>query len=47
MTESEIAERIAARRAELDNLEEQLAKQLAEVRPSATNSPSPNGSGTG
>ena len=32
MVESEIAERIAARRAELDELEEQLAKQLAEVR---------------
>ena len=32
MVESEIAERIAARRAELDELEEQLVKQLAEVR---------------
>ncbi|MCX4460051.1 hypothetical protein OG585_45920 [Streptomyces sp. NBC_01340] len=32
MVESEIAERIAARRAELDELEEQLAKQLDEVR---------------
>lgn len=32
MRESEIAERIAARRAELDDLEGQLAKQLAEVR---------------
>jgi len=32
MVESEIAERIAARRAELDELEERLAKQLAEVR---------------
>jgi hypothetical protein len=32
MVESEIAERIAVRRAELDELEEQLAKQLAEVR---------------
>jgi hypothetical protein len=32
MVESEIAERIAARRAELDELEVQLAKQLAEVR---------------
>ncbi|MET7906420.1 hypothetical protein ABZS86_35220 [Streptomyces sp. NPDC005355] len=32
MVESEIAERIAARRAELDELEDQLAKQLAEVR---------------
>jgi hypothetical protein len=28
----EIQERIAARRAELDGLEEQLVKQLAEVR---------------
>ncbi|MCX4428985.1 hypothetical protein [Streptomyces mirabilis] len=32
MAESEIAERIAARRAELDGLEEQLVKQLEEVR---------------
>jgi hypothetical protein len=32
MVESEIAERIAARRAELDELEEQLVKQLAQVR---------------
>lgn len=32
MVESEIAARIAARRAELDELEEQLAKQLAEVQ---------------
>ena len=32
MVESEIAERIAARRAELDELEDQLAKQLQEVR---------------
>lgn len=32
MVESEIAERIAARRAELDELEDQLAKQLEEVR---------------
>ncbi|MFD7019058.1 hypothetical protein [Streptomyces sp. NPDC059928] len=32
MVESEIAERIAARRAELDDLEDRLAKQLAEVR---------------
>ncbi|MGW4229475.1 hypothetical protein ACWEF9_09360 [Streptomyces sp. NPDC004980] len=30
--ESEVVERIAARRAELDELEEQLAKQLSEVR---------------
>nr|WTB35961.1 hypothetical protein OG781_04925 [Streptomyces sp. NBC_00830] len=30
--DSEIQERIAARRAELDGLEEQLVKQLAEVR---------------
>jgi hypothetical protein len=28
----------------MDELEEQLAKQLAEVRPSGTNSPSLNGS---
>ncbi|MGW0957437.1 hypothetical protein [Streptomyces sp. NPDC002545] len=32
MTAPEVLERIAARRAELDGLEEQLAKQLAEVR---------------
>jgi hypothetical protein len=32
MAESEIAKRIAARRAELDGLEEQLIKQLGEVR---------------
>ncbi|MFE7393283.1 hypothetical protein [Streptomyces sp. NPDC057582] len=32
MVESEIAERITARRAELDELEDQLAKQLADVR---------------
>ena len=32
MTESEIAARIAARRTELDKLEEGLVKQLAEVR---------------
>jgi hypothetical protein len=32
MAESEIAGRIAARRAELDGLEEQLVKQLEEVR---------------
>jgi hypothetical protein len=32
MAESEVAERIAARRAELDGLEEQLVKQLEEVR---------------
>ncbi|WP_326608097.1 hypothetical protein [Streptomyces sp. NBC_01800] len=32
MVESEIAERIAARRAELDELQEQLVKQLDQVR---------------
>ena len=32
MVESEIAERIAARRTELDDLEDQLVKQLEEVR---------------
>jgi hypothetical protein len=32
MMESEIAERIAARRTELDELEDQLAKQLDQVR---------------
>jgi hypothetical protein len=32
MVESEIAERIAARRAELDELEDRLVKQLAAVR---------------
>jgi hypothetical protein len=32
MVDPEVLERIAACRAELDDLEEQLAKQLAEVR---------------
>ncbi|WP_051745897.1 hypothetical protein [Streptomyces yerevanensis] len=32
MTDPEVLERIAARRAELDGLEERLAKQLSEVR---------------
>ncbi|MGI5440373.1 hypothetical protein ACQEV4_24195 [Streptomyces shenzhenensis] len=32
MMDPEIQERIAARRAELDELEEQLVKQLAEAR---------------
>jgi hypothetical protein len=32
MLESGIAEQIAARRAELDELDDQLAKQLEEVR---------------
>ncbi|MFI9367058.1 hypothetical protein ACIG5E_39415 [Kitasatospora sp. NPDC053057] len=32
MVESEIAERVAARRTELDELEEQLVKQLEQVR---------------
>ncbi|MET9519449.1 hypothetical protein [Streptomyces sp. NPDC002994] len=32
MVDPEVSERIAARRAELDGLEEQLVKQLAEVR---------------
>lgn len=32
MTDPEVLERIATRRAELDGLEEQLAKQLEEVR---------------
>ncbi|MEU7414860.1 hypothetical protein AB0B40_37165 [Streptomyces sp. NPDC042638] len=32
MMDPEVLERITARRAELDGLEEQLAKQLAEVR---------------
>jgi hypothetical protein len=32
MVESEIAERVAARRAELDELEEELVKQLEQVR---------------
>jgi hypothetical protein len=32
MSDTEIAERIAARRAELDELEEQLVKQLEELR---------------
>ncbi|WP_169801961.1 hypothetical protein [Streptomyces phaeochromogenes] len=40
----ELLERITARRAELDELEERLAKELAEVRTERTNSLSPNGS---
>ncbi|MFI8075416.1 hypothetical protein ACIF85_42675 [Streptomyces sp. NPDC086033] len=32
MLDPELLERITARRAELDGLEEELAKQLAEVR---------------
>ncbi|MFD3809245.1 hypothetical protein ACFWTC_38210, partial [Streptomyces sp. NPDC058619] len=32
MVDPEVSERIAVRRAELDGLEEQLARQLAEVR---------------
>ncbi|MFD9513214.1 hypothetical protein [Streptomyces mirabilis] len=32
MTDPEVLERIATRRAELNGLEEQLAKQLQEVR---------------
>ncbi|WP_167458970.1 MULTISPECIES: hypothetical protein [Streptomyces] len=32
MMDPEVSERIAARRAELDGLEEQLVKQLSEVR---------------
>ncbi|WP_405676338.1 hypothetical protein OG239_41605 [Streptomyces sp. NBC_00868] len=32
MLDPELVERITARRAELDELEERLAKQLAEVR---------------
>ncbi|MFD7480185.1 hypothetical protein ACFV8Z_51110 [Streptomyces sp. NPDC059837] len=42
MLDPELLDRITARRAELDELEEQLAKQLSEVRPSGTNSSSPN-----
>ncbi|MFF1285804.1 hypothetical protein [Streptomyces sp. NPDC058299] len=47
MLDPELLERITARRAELDELEEQLAKQLAEVRAEGTNSPSRNVSLTG
>jgi hypothetical protein len=43
MVDPEVLERIAARRAELDSLEEQLVKQLDQVRPSGTNSRSPSG----
>ncbi|MFD4858756.1 hypothetical protein [Streptomyces atratus] len=43
----ELAERITARRAESDELEERLVKQLAEYGPSETNSPWLNGSGIG
>ncbi|MFJ8311094.1 MULTISPECIES: hypothetical protein [unclassified Streptomyces] len=32
MTDPELLERVAARRAELDGLEEQLVKQLEQVR---------------
>ncbi|MFE9251870.1 hypothetical protein [Streptomyces sp. NPDC007088] len=42
MLDPELLERITARRAELDEPEEQLATQLEEVRPNETNSPSPN-----
>ncbi|MEH0573244.1 MULTISPECIES: hypothetical protein [Streptomyces] len=39
MLDPERLERITARRAELDELEEHLTKQLAEAGPSGTNSP--------
>ncbi|MFE9451720.1 hypothetical protein [Streptomyces sp. NPDC006739] len=39
-----LLERIIARRAELDELEEQLVKQLTEVGRSGTSSLSPSGS---
>ncbi|MEV7617548.1 hypothetical protein [Streptomyces sp. NPDC089799] len=44
MLDPELLERITAGRAELDELEDQLAKQLAEVRAERTNSLSPKGS---
>ncbi|MFF7074490.1 hypothetical protein [Streptomyces pseudovenezuelae] len=47
MLDPELLERITARRAELDELEEQLVKQLAECGLSGTNSLSPNGSLSG
>ncbi|MFJ3176608.1 hypothetical protein ACIPJK_38515 [Streptomyces roseus] len=42
MLDPELPERFTVRRAELDELEEQLANQLEECGPSGTNSPSPN-----
>ncbi|MFG2625449.1 hypothetical protein [Streptomyces sp. NPDC048473] len=39
IADPELAERITARRAESDELEERLVKQLAEYGPSETNSP--------
>ncbi|WP_188272495.1 hypothetical protein [Streptomyces sp. CBMA152] len=47
MADPELAERITARRAELDELEEHLVKQLARPGPSGMNSPLTNGSGSG
>ncbi|MFI8364888.1 hypothetical protein ACIGD1_32635 [Streptomyces sp. NPDC085612] len=47
MLDPELLERITARRAELDELEEQLAKHLAEVGAERTNSPSLNVSSNG
>ncbi|MEU1827489.1 hypothetical protein ABZ502_34400 [Streptomyces abikoensis] len=43
----ELLDRIIAWRTELDELEEQFAKQLTEIRPSEMNSPSPSGSLSG
>ncbi|MET9542478.1 hypothetical protein ABZY16_34100 [Streptomyces sp. NPDC006553] len=42
MLDPELLERITTRRAELDALEEQLAKQPADVRAERTSSLSPN-----
>ncbi|MFD3503469.1 hypothetical protein ACFWWT_49330 [Streptomyces sp. NPDC058676] len=47
MVDPEVHERITARRAELDELEEQLVKQLSEVRPSGTSWPWRCGCGSG
>ncbi|MFK0026550.1 hypothetical protein [Streptomyces sp. NPDC090798] len=47
MMDPEVLERIAARRAELDGLEEQLVKQLSEVRAGAMSWPWPSGCGSG
>jgi len=47
MLDPKLLERITARRAELDELEEQLLKQLAEVRSERTSSLSPSRSWRG
>ncbi|MCD2469565.1 hypothetical protein MBT42_39320 [Streptomyces sp. MBT42] len=47
MLDPGLLEGITARRVELDELQEQLVKQLTEVRDERTNSPSPNASFNG